>query len=160
MQNATFPEGHTHPKVERTLSQSPLADRHKNKCAAARTPNHTQKLTAEEVTEAIHMTKNNKAVGPDNICNEHLKTSLDAGRWRTSTMKVMYKRKDGVGDMNAYRRIAFKVFSKLLTKSLTEFTDNTIPEEQFGFRQGRSTLQAVQCLLNEIFEILKHRKKE
>ncbi|KAJ4425398.1 hypothetical protein ANN_28013 [Periplaneta americana] len=78
-------------------------------------------------------------------------------------MKVIYKEKGDVGDMNAHKGIAlectaFKVFSKLFTKKLTELTDNTIPKEQFSFKQGQSTLQAVQCLLNDIFEVLQHQK--
>ena len=49
-----------------------------------------------------------------------------------------------------------KVLTKLLTDRLTDLVDTHIPEEQFGFRQSRSTIQAVECLQNDICEALRH----
>jgi hypothetical protein len=35
-------------------------------------------------------------------------------------------------------------------------TENTLPDEQFGFRRGRSTLQAASCLKEDIEVALRH----
>ena len=35
-------------------------------------------------------------------------------------------------------------------------TEKFIPEEQFGFRKGKSTLHAVKCLKEEIEYVLRH----
>ncbi|KAJ4434926.1 hypothetical protein ANN_23497 [Periplaneta americana] len=76
-QNITFLEEHTHPKVGRTLPRSPPTDRHENRCVEAKTPEpHIGIRSRRNMTKAILTTRNNKAVGPDNICNKHLKASL------------------------------------------------------------------------------------
>jgi hypothetical protein len=137
-------------------------------------PIHMKEFTTQEpISEA----KKNKAAGLDQILNEHLKASLPAlakawtelyneclqrnaipEKWRRSTIKVMYKGKGDAGDMNAHT--PFKIFSKLLLQRLMEFVDHIIPEEQFGFRRGRSTLQAIQCLHNDVQDALQHRKRK
>ena len=49
-----------------------------------------------------------------------------------------------------------KLLSKLLTARLSEETDKNIREEQFGFRVGRSTLQAINNLIQDIDDALRH----
>jgi Reverse transcriptase (RNA-dependent DNA polymerase). len=80
--------------------------------------------------------------------------------WRGSIVKMLYKGKGKLDNPNAYRGIAlectlFKIMTKILTERLTDLTDNHIPEQQFGFRRGRSTLQAVRCLQQDIEEALR-----
>ena len=63
-------------------------------------------------------------------------------------MKVLYKGKGNTNDPNAYRGIAlecaaFKLLTSLLTKRLYKQMVDNIPIEQFGFRKGQSTVQAV-----------------
>ena len=72
------------------------------------------KITPEVIRDTIQKTKNTKAPGLDNICNEHLKDTTDTlmpfwtelfnkciqtgeipNEWRTAKMKVLYK---GKGD--------------------------------------------------------------
>lgn len=137
-------------------------------------------FTVEEVEKAFKELKTRKACGPDQIFNEHLQCTvpywkeawtnlfnecLKQGRipqgWRHATLKVLYKGKGEASDPNAYRGIAlectaFKILSSLLTKRLGKETDNALPEQQFGFRKGKSTLQAVRCLTNDIQEALRH----
>lgn len=136
-------------------------------------------VTAEEIEDAIKNSPNGKAYRPDQICNEHLKVvlpllketwtslmneCLKRGRipegWWKSNIKMLYKGKGNLGDTNAYRGIAlecalFKIMTGILTKRLTALTDHHIPDQQFGFRRGRSALHAVNCLLQDIEEALR-----
>lgn len=141
-----------------------------------------QPITKQEIMEVIRTSKDQKAPGPDQICNEHLKAAaptmieawtallnecLRQGRiptkWRTSKIKMLYKGKGDAGNPNSYRGIALentllKVLTKILTQRLTQLVDAMLPEFQFGFRTGRSTIQAVQCLKQDITEALSHDK--
>ena len=44
----------------------------------------------------------------------------------------------------------FKILTNLLNNRLYKMTEKFIPEEQFGFVKGKSTLHAVKCLKEEI----------
>ena len=135
-------------------------------------------FTEAEVISAIKATKNNKACGPDRIYNEHLKdsagkigkcitalfnTCLRQGTvpesWRKATVKMLYKGKGDSGDPNSYRGIALesallKLLNRLLCDRITKAVESQIPEEQFGFRKGRSATQAIGCLQKDIEEAL------
>lgn len=139
-------------------------------------------ITLKEVQKAIQNTKNKKATGPDGIFNENLKETscildvlwtqlfnkcLTLGTlphsWRTSHIKILYKGKGALDDPNSYRGIAleqnpYKLFSSIINLRLRQAIDHLIPEEQFGFRKGRGTLQAVGVLLDDIQEKLKYRR--
>ena len=137
----------------------------------------TQELelfTEDEVTHIVMNTKNNKACGPDGIYNEHLKTTLPVlvtpltvllnkclihgavpDKWKKSTVIMLYKGKGNTTDPNAYRGIALentllKVLTTLMCKRLNTIIEEKLPDSQFGFRRGRSTTQAVQCLQSDI----------
>ena len=93
------------------------------------------------------------------LLNQFLITLSIPNRWRKSIVRVLYKGKGDAEDPNAYRDIAlecapFKILTKLLTERLTNLIDCSIPEEQFGFRRGRSTLQAIQCLQRDVEDAL------
>ena len=69
--------------------------------------------------------------------------------------KIIHKGKGDTSNQDSYRGIAlensaFKIFSKILTKQITTMVDKYIPECQFGFRKGRSTIQAVNYLIDSI----------
>lgn len=147
--------------------------------AQSQIPLEFSPFTRQEVEKAINETKSNKAAGPDGIFNEHIKDAkqllLDIwtrlfnecmkrgnipDSWRESTIKVLYKGKGDTSTPDAYRGIAlenniFKIFSRLLTKRITEKIDILIPEHQFGFRRGRSTIHAVTNLLNDIDDAIR-----
>jgi len=141
-----------------------------------RTPGQEMKIKEEEVAKYIGEAKNKKATGPDQIAYEHLKATADMlkktwtelfnkclstgtvpEQWRRATLKILYKGKGSTDDMNSYRGVAlentsFKIFMKIITNRLTELTEQYIPENQFGFRKGKSTLQAATELLRAIEE--------
>jgi hypothetical protein len=73
-----------------------------------------------------------------NLFNECLKQEKIPDAWQLATLKVLYKGKGEVSDPNAYRGIAlectaFKLLSSILKKRLYMMTENTLPDEQFGF---------------------------
>jgi Reverse transcriptase (RNA-dependent DNA polymerase). len=108
--------------------------------------------------------KKEKAAGPDIIYNEYLKDTAQLlvhtwtklynkclelatipEQWRQSIIKVLYKGKGDLKDTNKYRGKAlennpFKVFTKLITERIRLTLEEHLPESQFGFRRGRSTL--------------------
>lgn len=129
-------------------------------------------FTEEEVEGAISSLKVRKAPGPDGICNEHLKEAhpvlakvwlalfnkcLEKGEipheWRKSTIKMLYKGKGDPSTPDAYRGVAleqtaFKVFTKLIAGRICPLLEEHLPDEQFGFRRGRSTQLAAECLIH------------
>lgn len=144
-------------------------------------PNSPQNpFTSEEIGATLSKLKDRKACGPDGIFNEHIKSSaeillptltnllnacLRTGNipttWKTSTIKVMYKGKGDPCDPNSYRGIALennhlKILTRLITQRITEEIEQSIPEEQFGFRKGRNTIQAIRNLLDDIDTALRH----
>ena len=128
-----------------------------------------------EVYEAIAHLPLGKASGPDQILNEHLRQAgamipkiaallngcLDTGRipseWRNCLLTLISKGKGGRFDPTSWRGIAkrnvlSKLLSSLVSSKLEAYLDSksAIPEEQFGFRRGKSTLMACERLLSEI----------
>ena len=131
-------------------------------------------ITTDEVIHHIRNGKNNKAAGPDGIYMEHLKDTLQdiaepltglfnkclttnsiPQQWRRSNITVLYKGKGRKDDPNSYRGIAlenvlFKLFSKILLRRIEHRLYASIPTTQYGFTPGRSTLHAVQEIMQEI----------
>ena len=128
-------------------------------------------ITQDEVESILRTCKDKKAIGLDQIANEHLKGSFNVvgylwvllfnmilltgsivESWRSCMVKVLYKGKGCKRDPNAYRGIAFlshpyKLFTKLLSKRLYKFVEGrSLPDEQFGFRRGKSTTEAIKIL--------------
>eukprot|EP00752_Nemacystus_decipiens_P005560 g5031.t1 len=125
----------------------------------------------EEVEAATKGLWNWKAVGPDLLAAELLKVDGDdepivrerlcaifvevwnggemPQKWKDATIKVLYKKGDR-SNCNNFRGISLlshvgKVLAKTITNRLTAFCEanDILPEEQCGFRPGRSTV----CML-------------
>lgn len=144
--------------------------------------NDFTQITPDEIQTNITAAKKGRAAGPDKIFAEHIKktqelllplwtdlfnkcltTGVIPFSWRTSEMTILYKGKGHTEDPNSYRGIVleptiFKLFSKILTKRLAKEVDIFIPDCQFGFREKRSTLQAVALLQEEVEQALRHHK--
>ena len=130
------------------------------------------------ITEAILELKPGKASGPDGIFNEHIKNSMQTltetwadlfnkclemnqipSNWRSSIIKLLDKGNGDTQSPDSYRGIALsnaitKLYTKLITNRMTKEIDHYIPDEQYGFRRGRSTLQAIANLHSDIQEAL------
>ncbi|KAI5748206.1 hypothetical protein M8J77_023050 [Diaphorina citri] len=142
------------------------------------------KITMEEVVEAFHKLKNKKAPGTDGISSEIAKALFEADPqycttlfnnilvegtfpkiWKIGKLVLLEKGKtDDEGKMT-YRPICLlnvlgKVMEHLikgrLVKELKEKGD--LCEAQFGFREGRSTLDAMGAVL-KLAEEAKHMRK-
>ncbi|UYV62176.1 hypothetical protein LAZ67_1008122 [Cordylochernes scorpioides] len=120
-------------------------------------------ITSEEIGRAIRDLKNNKASGPDDIPNEIIKVLPDSYMglleqfynralimghyptiWTKSIIHPIFKSGDKDNPSN-YRGIALisnlsKLFTTILRSRLNEWVErrNVIPENQAGFRRGRS----------------------
>ena len=162
-----------------TLNKGNMTEAYKsNANENPNTPNREMDITEDEITKCIRESKIRKAAGPDQVAYEHLKASADVlisiwkelfnkcmepgtvpEQWRRAVLKILYKGKGDTGDMNSYRGVVlentlFKIFMKILTNRLMNITQLYIPENQFGFRKGKSTIQAASALLHEIEEAL------
>jgi Reverse transcriptase (RNA-dependent DNA polymerase)/Endonuclease-reverse transcriptase len=126
-------------------------------------------LSIEELLEAAKSLKLNKAPGPDGIPNaavkvavktnpkvflETMKRCLELGQfpdcWKRQKLVLIPKPGKATGDPSSYRPICLldtlgKLFEKILLPRLTKLTEgkNGLSEKQFGFRKGKSTLQAI-----------------
>ena len=150
--------------------------------APPQSPAEWTPLTINEVRNIINSTKDRKAAGPDDIYNEFIKhtahhllpvwtklfnkcieTATIPDQWRLSTIKMIYKGKGDPKDPNKHRGIAlesapFKILTKIIKEKIQETVEEHLPETQLGFRKGRSTLTAVELLLENIWEALEKRK--
>lgn len=90
--------------------------------------------------------------GPDGICNEQIRTlkgilldtwvylfkrCLELSRIRMEAVIIKILNKTVNGGI-ARESNTFKIFTKILTKQLTDLVDDRHPESQFGFRRGET----------------------
>jgi hypothetical protein len=140
-------------------------------------------IMQEEIKFAIRKMKNGKAPGPDNIRNENLKSLVEImlpevteflnlcvvqGKfpmaWRHQNLKLLFKGKGDVEDVNAYRGISlsstlYNLLDRVLHNRIYSSLIHCIPENQYGFVRGKSTIKAVRKLVNEINEVVYEKKK-
>jgi hypothetical protein len=126
-------------------------------------------LSMEELLEAAKGLKPDKAPGPDGIPNaavtvavkDHPKVFLGTMQrclregqfpdcWKTQKLVLIPKPGKAADDPSSYRPICLldtlgKLFEKIILKRLIKFAegDNGLSEKQFGFRKGKSTLEAI-----------------
>jgi len=138
-------------------------------------------ITREEVKEALRKMKSGKAVGSDSIpvevwkslgkdgiawltdfFNVIFKTVRMPQEWRHSTIIPLYKNKGDAQNCNNYRGIkllshTIKLWERVIKGRLR--TTIEISENQFGFRPGRSTIEAIH-LLRSLMECYRDRKRD
>jgi hypothetical protein len=126
-------------------------------------------LSMEELLEAAKGLKLNKAPGPDGIPNAAVKVAvktcpqvflgtmkrcLEGGQfpdcWKRQKLVLIPKPGKAAGGPSSYRPICLldtlgKLFEKIILRRLTKVTEgvNGLSEKQFGFRKGKSTLEAI-----------------
>ena len=131
-----------------------------------------------EVQRVLNRLKRKKAPGSDQIANEHLTRGsavltpvltrlfnrcLSEGTipetWRISRILTLYKGKGALTSPDNYRGIAllqtqYKVLTSLLNKRILKHLEENdlLPEQQYGFRKGRSTHQPIEALLKAATE--------
>jgi len=133
-------------------------------------------FTVTEVKAAARGLPNGKAPGPDGVPNEVLKTAVGAHswyfkevfnecirsayfppEWKTARLVLLHKPGRPLDNPSAYRPLCMldtmgKLFEKLLTRRLRDHLQRTgnQPENQYGFKEGKSTLDAMAKLQTAI----------
>jgi len=139
------------------------------------------RISKEEVKEALRKMKSEKAVGPDLIPVEIWKCLGEVGldwltelfnvifrtvkmpnEWRISTVISLYKDKGDVQDCNDYRGIkllshTMKLWERVIEGRLRKKI--SISKNQFGFMPGRSTTEAIH-LIRRLIEVYRDKKKD
>ena len=128
-----------------------------------------EKPTREEITNAIKLLKNDKAVGPDDIPAEALKAdlkttveilySLFENIWEKEEVPTNWKegyliklpKKGDLSNCNNYRGITLlsvpgKVFNRILLERMKGRVDPILRDQQAGFRQDRSCIDQITTL--------------
>ena len=124
-------------------------------------------LATQELTDAIRLLANGKAVGPDGVSVELFKITLNGDpalrrrlfdivlhiwsggevprQWKDAIIMVIHKRK-GRTECGNYRGTSLvahagKVLLKIIAHHLSEYCEREgiLPEERSGFRPNRST---------------------
>lgn len=143
-----------------------------------------RRITIEEILTAVKGLQTGKAMGNDFIMNEYLiagidilsghicdmfNAILDSGyfpeKWTEGVIIPLHKKGDA-NNVNNYRGITLvsclsKLFTSVLNKRIVNFceTNNVISDAQFGFRKGRSTVDALFTLTNIVQNYLFNNKR-
>ena len=140
-------------------------------------------FTTRELKTAIGQVKCGKAKNPDKISPEFLKHSGGNFRkrlrrffllclqrlvipkiWRKVSVVAILKPKKPVDDPKNYRAISllcvpFKVLERFLLTRLKPIVEKALPATQAGFRPGRSTVDQIVHLTDDIENGFEKRKK-
>lgn len=132
-------------------------------------------VSTEELIAAAKKMKTNKAPGPDGIPNVALKAAIGAYPemiratmqkclvesrfpeiWKRQKLVLLPKPGKPPGDPSSYRPICLldtlgKLLESIILNRLREYAegDNGLSENQFGFRRGRSTVDAIKKVVEE-----------
>ena len=130
--------------------------------------------THHDVDQGLFKLKTKKATGQDELANEYLKATsavlqttwrslmnacLQHGvipsSWRESTLVMLYKGKRGTTNLKNYRGIAnlcttSNLLTSLMNRRIMENIKHLLLPEQFGFRPGSGTADAISKLMNYV----------
>ncbi len=141
-------------------------------------------ITEKEVRSAISKLKKYKSCGYDSLLNKYFMESvdilslhmcdifnavLDSGYfpdvWSNGVIIPLFK-KGNKEDVNNYRGITLvscfsKIFTSILNRRISDFCErnNVLSDAQFGFREGRSTVDALHLLLSITQRYLNENKR-
>ena len=140
-------------------------------------------FSQREFTAALQHLKPGKAPEPDSICPElilHAGVALKSWLrdflsfclrrlkipkiWRRALVVAIPKRTKPVGDPKSYRPISllcvlYKILEKLIYARVEPLIDPLLPKEQVGFRRGKSTVDQVVLLTQNIEDSFEAKKK-
>ena len=131
-------------------------------------------ISEVEILNEIQQAPTKKASGTNGITNEVLKSSFGIilpflaflfnicfengvlpTAWKASYVTTLYKGKGSKTDANSYRGISllsclYKIYTGIIYKRLQVWADEILPPSQFGFRKGKSTIDAAKTLRDNI----------
>ncbi|GBP88266.1 Putative 115 kDa protein in type-1 retrotransposable element R1DM [Eumeta japonica] len=135
-------------------------------------------VTEEELLEACNRVGNNKAPGLDGIPNIALKTIIKAApslfleaynsclkegtfprKWKQQRLVLLPKGKKPPEEPSSYRPLcmldtASKIFERIIHQRIDAVVDPLLADNQYGFRKGRSTLDAISLVVNTAKEAI------
>ena len=136
-------------------------------------PNCTSgpEILTEEVESAIKKLRLGKAAGRDSICAELLKHMGETGlkeltflcnliydtgyipKELNQSIFITLPKKPGATDCSNFRTISImsqvtKIFLAIIQNRIKQKVDEELAEDQFGFRKGKGTREAVSCVRN------------
>ena len=145
--------------------------------------NVSDNFSQREFTAALQHLKPGKAPGPDSICLElilHAGAALKSWLcdflssclcrlkipkiWRRALMVAIPKPGKPVGDPKSYQPISllcvpYKILEKLIYTCIEPLIDPLLPKKQAGFRRGKSTIDQVVLLTQNIEDSFEAKKK-
>ena len=145
--------------------------------------NISGEFTPEEFATALQHLKPGKAPGPDSICPELILHAAPALKswlraflssclrqlkipkiWRRALVVAIPKPNKPEGDPKSYRPISllcipFKILERLIYARVEPIIDPLLPKEQAGFRRGRSTVDQVTLMTQDIEDCFSAKKK-
>ena len=140
-------------------------------------------FSQREFTVTLLCLKPGKAPGPDSICPElilHARAALKSSLrdfifsclrrlkiskiWRRALVVAILKPTKPVGDPKSYRPISllcvpYKILERLIYARVEPLIDPLLPKEQAGFRRGKSTVDQVVMLTQNIKDSFEAKKK-
>ena len=145
--------------------------------------NISDNFSQREFAAALQHLKPGKAPGPDSICPElilHAGAALKSWLcdflssclcrlkiskiWRRALVVAIPKPGKPVGDPKSYRPISllcvpYKILERLIYARVEPLIDPLLPKEQAGFRRGKSTIDQVVLLTQNIEDSFEAKKK-
>ena len=145
--------------------------------------NISDNFSQREFAAALQHLKPGKAPGPDSICPElilHAGAALKSWLrdfissclrrlkipkiWRRALVVAIPKPGKPVGDPKSYRPISllcvpYKILERLIYARVEPLIDSLLPKEQAGFRRGKSTVDQVVLLTQNIEDSFEVKKK-
>lgn len=124
-------------------------------------------VTVEELMKACAKVGNTKALGLDGIPNVALKAAINAApeifldmynaclqegifseKWKQQRLVLLPKGKKPPDEPSSYRPLcmldtAGKVLERIIHRRIEEVAEQHLADNQYGFRKGRSTLDAI-----------------
>jgi hypothetical protein len=87
--------------------------------------------------------------------NNCLVSGIFPSKWKLSDLRILFKGKGSVSDVNSYRGIClssnlYNLLDRILYSRMYSKLIEEIPFNQFGFVKGRSTVQAVKKLISYV----------
>ena len=145
--------------------------------------NISDDFSQREFTAALQHLKPGKAPGPDSICPElilHAGAALKSWLrdflssclrrlkisiiWKTALVVAIPKPAKPMGDPKSYRPISllfipYKILERLIYVRVEPLIDPLLPKEQAGFRRGKSTVDQVVLLTQNIEDSFETKEK-
>ena len=145
--------------------------------------NISDNFSEREFTAALQHLKPGKAPGPDSVCpklvlhagvalnswlGDFLSSCLHKRKfskiWRRALVVAIPKPTKPVGDLKSYRPISLlgvlcKILGMLIQARVEPLIDPLLPKEQDGFRRGKSTVDQVVLLTQNIEDSFEAKKK-